>query len=124
MAFSPCAFHGGKYAGGANSFFLRLVRGGEQRGGKIQVCANCAALALEYLALHTVKVSEGEVFLEWTRPVLCGNCGSEYGSDHWTLYANTYARGMVETQRFGLFCANCAYAVVEDLHLDQAESRR
>jgi len=123
MAFTPCAFHGAKYTGGANTFFLRLVRGQESRGGKIQVCADCATLALDYLSQRAVKVSEGDRFLEYTDPVACGNDGSDVGAGYWTLYGNAYPRGMAESQWYMRVCNTCADAVAEDLHLDDVQAR-
>lgn len=124
MAFTPCAFHGGKYAGGANTFFLRLVRGQDTVGGKLQVCANDATLALEWLAIHAVKVSEGERFLDHEDPLTCGNCGGELPDASFFLYGNAYPRGMAESQWYAKICDACVPAVTEDLHLDQVVSRR
>jgi len=124
MAFTPCAFHGGKYAGGANTFFLRLVRGNEQRGGKLQLCANCASLALAYLALHTQKVSEGDTFLEHSVPMACMNCSGDLGDDPLAFYGNSYPRGKAEAQWWAQCCNACADAVTEDLFLNGASGRR
>ena len=124
MAFTPCAFHGGKYAGGANTFFLRLVRGLEQRGGKLQICANDASLALDYLAMHAVKVSEGDRFLDHAEPCACMVCGGDLGNDPLTFYGNSYPRGKAEAQWWAKCCTVCADAVAEDLHLDEATGRR
>ncbi len=124
MAFSPCAFHGGKYPGGANTLFLRLVRGGDVVGGRIQVCANCTAVALEYLALHAIKVSEGEHFLEYTEPVACLNCASDLVDGHWAFYGNVYCRGMAEQQWYARYCVTCIEPITEDLHLAAARSSK
>jgi hypothetical protein len=124
MAFSPCAFHGAKYSGGASTFFLRLVDGGTARGGKIQVCAPCASAALDYLAKHTAKVSEGDVFTDYTEPAACMNCGSDVSHKALGFYANAYPRGHVETQWYARCCSKCADAVAEDLHLDEAQVRQ
>lgn len=123
MAFTPCAFHGAKYSGGASTFFLRLVAGGDARGGKIQVCANCATLALEYLEQRAIKVSEGETFFDYADPLACMNCGGDISRGAAGFYGNAYPRGHVETQWYGKCCATCADAVAADLHLDEAKAR-
>jgi hypothetical protein len=123
MAFTPCAFHGRGYAGGASTFFLRLVSGGDQRGGKLQVCPDCASVALEYLALHFQKVSEGETFFEYSEPLACANCGGDLGADPMPFYGNAYPRGKRETQWYGQVCSDCVGPVAEDLHLDAAKVR-
>jgi hypothetical protein len=120
MAFTPCAADGAKYAGGASTFFLRLVAGGTQMGGKLQFCANHATEVLDSLRLHYVKVSEGDKFLEYTEPMACGNCGGAAGDNRVTFYGNAYPRGNAESQWYGLVCAKCFDAVVEDFHLDKA----
>lgn len=120
MAFTPCAFHGAKYSGGASTFFLRLVKGGGARGGKIQVCAGCAALALDYLAKRAVKVSEGDEFADYNEPLACMNCGGDVSSASYAFYGNAYPRGHLETQWYARCCSACADAVAEDLHLDEA----
>jgi hypothetical protein len=124
MAFTACANHGGRYAGGANSFFLRLVRGNAARGGKLQVCGSCASLWLDYLAAHAAKVSEGDRFLEFEEPLACANDGGSLGNDPWTFYGNAYPRGMAESQWYARVCDVCADAVAEDLKLDSATARR
>lgn len=123
MAFTPCAFHGAGYAGGASTFFLRLVHGGEARGGKLQVCANCATAALDYLAQHATKVSEGEQFFEFTEPLACMNCGGDISSGAQSFYANAYPRGKRESQWYARCCPVCVDAVSDDLHLDAAAVR-
>jgi hypothetical protein len=123
MAFTLCAFHGARYAGGASTFFLRLVEGGSARGGKIQVCGNCATLALEYLTKHAIRVSEGEVFDDYTEPLACMSCGGDLTTRSLAFYGNAYPRGRVETQWYGRCCSGCADAVAEDLHLDSARAR-
>jgi len=123
MAFTPCAMHGAKYAGGASTFFLRLVHGGEQRGGKLQTCANCATLTLELLAQRFQKVSEGEVFFDYAEPIACANCGGNLGDRQQAFFGNAYPRGHSESQWYGQVCANCVEAVAEDLHLDSARVR-
>jgi len=123
MAFTPCAFHGAGYSGGASSFFLRLVDGGTQRGGKLQVCPNCATVVLEYLAKHFVRVSEGDTFFEFTEPLACANCGGDVSTERQGFYGNAYPRGKRESQWYGLICPDCTDAVAEDLHLDAARVR-
>lgn len=123
MAFTPCAFHGAKYSGGASTFFLRLVRGGDARGGKIQVCANCATVALDYLRKRAVKVSEGDTFTDYTEPVACMNCGGDVSDGSAGFYGNAYPRGHVETQWYARCCRACVDAVADDLHLDEARVR-
>src|SRR6476660_3611930 len=107
MAFSPCAADGAKYAGGANTFFLRLVSGDNQVGGRLQFCANHATLTLDHLSDHFIKVSEGERFLEYSDPTECANCGGDLAPGTVTFYGNTYPRGMAEAQWFGKVCPNC-----------------
>ena len=107
MAFTPCAFHGAKYSGGASTFFLRLVRGGDARGGKIQVCGNCASLALDYLAQHAIKVSEGDAFVDYADPATCMNCGVLLVASARSFYGNAYPRGHVETQWYARCCDAC-----------------
>ena len=95
MAFTPCAFHGAKYSGGASTFFLRLVRGGDARGGKLQVCPNCAVLTLDYLSQHAIKVSEGDSFVDYADPIGCMNCGGDVQTGSLAFYGNAYPRGRV-----------------------------
>lgn len=117
MAFTPCAWHGALYRGGANTAFIRLVEGGESVGGKLQVCANCATLCLDYLSDHAIKVSEGDQFYQFHQPTECSNCRGALNGSYSRLYANVYFRGRPESQWFGSICADCAGAVMEDLHL-------
>jgi hypothetical protein len=124
LAFTPCAFHGAKYSGGANTFFLRLVRGGESLGGKLQCCANCASLAMAYLADHATKVSEGDQFLDHEEPSTCGNCRGQLAGQEWTLFGNAYPRGHSESQWWAKVCEVCVEAVTNDLHLLDAVGRR
>lgn len=80
-------------------------------------------LGLEYLAQHTIKVSQGDHFFEFTEPDNCSNCGKPLAADWSTLYANAYPRGQEETQWFSRVCGDCEDAVAEDLHLDSAQRR-
>jgi len=123
MAFTPCAADGAKYSGGANTMFLRLVSGNDQIGGKLQVCANHATVALDYLREHFAKISEGDKFLETTEPFACANCGGELNPGSVTFYGNTYPRGMAEAQWFGKVCPDCIVAVTDDLWLHKAAQR-
>lgn len=123
MAFTPCAFHGAGYAGGASTFFLRLVAGRAQRGGKLQCCPNCASAALDYLAQHFQKVSEGETFFEYTEPAECSNCVGGLDDGAQPFYGNAYPRGKRESQWYGKVCSACLDAVAADLHLDEAQGR-
>jgi hypothetical protein len=123
MAFTPCAFHGAKYSGGASTFFLRLVKGGDARGGKLQVCPNCAVLTLEYLSMHAIKVSEGDSFVDYADPIGCMNCGGDVQTGSLAFYGNAYPRGRVETQWYAKCCPACADAVADDLHLDAGRVR-
>jgi hypothetical protein len=123
MAFTPCAFHGRGYAGGASTFFLRLVDGAAQIGGKIQVCANCASEALDYLQKHFVRVSEGDIFYEFAEPLACANCGGDVSASRSLFFGNAYPRGHRESQWYGKVCGACADSVAEDLHLGAAQQR-
>jgi hypothetical protein len=123
MAFTPCAFHGAKYSGGASTFFLRLVNGGNARGGKLQVCPNCAVLALDYLSERAIKVSEGDSFVDYADPIGCMNCGGDVQQGALGFYGNAYPRGRVETQWYAKCCATCADVVAEELHLDAGRAR-
>ncbi len=123
MAFTPCSFHGKGYAGAASTFFLRLVTGGDQVGGKIQVCPNCATLVLEELAEHYQKVSEGEDFYDLHEQLDCSVCHGELNGGHVQFYGNAYPRGHRESQWYGRVCADCVGPVTATLHLDQAVKR-
>jgi hypothetical protein len=123
MAFSACAKHGTGYKGGASTFFLRLVQGNETRGGKIQVCPNCAELLLDDLRQKFVKVSEGDDFYDFTEPFICANCGQGAAVHYQQFYGNAYPRGHTESQWYGRVCTACVDAVAEDFLLDKAQVR-
>lgn len=123
MAFTPCAFHGKGYAGAASTFFLRLVRGGDQIGGKLQVCPNCATTVLDELAEHYTKVSEGEEFFLVPEFLSCSACCGELNAGSFQFYGNAYPRGKRESQWYGRVCVECVPAVTEVLHLDKAQVR-
>jgi hypothetical protein len=124
MAFTPCAVHGAKYSGGASTFFLRLVAGGTGRGGKLQTCAKCAALVLDYLREHAVLVSEGELFQSYSEPMSCMSCGQPLAGPGTAFYGNSYVRGQLEAQWYGRCHATCEDAIADDLYLDAAEKTR
>lgn len=117
MAFTPCAAHGKMYAGGASTFFLRLVEGSTSIGGKLQVCPDCASVWLDYLAEHFQKVSEGETFFQFGPQEACSGCGNELGTAPLAFFGNAFPRGKVTTQWYGQVCADCVEAVSADLSL-------
>jgi hypothetical protein len=123
MAFTPCAIHGRGYAGGASTFFLRVVQASDVIGGRIQCCANCATELLDKLATRMIKVSEGDEFYEYTDPMACLNCGGELGHQPWQFYGNAYPRGKAPSQWFGRVCTVCRDSVISDYSLDVAERR-
>ncbi len=120
MAFTPCAVHGAKYSGGANTFFLRLVDRGNAIGGKIQTCAKCATIIADRLASRMVKVSEGDEFTDYTEPLACSNCGGDVSSGAFAFFGNAYLRGHPETQWYGKVCVACRDAVAADFSLGAA----
>jgi hypothetical protein len=124
MAFTPCAAHGKGYAGAASTFFLRLVDGGEQQGGKLQVCPNCATLFMEKLAESFQHVSDGDTFYELHDQSDCSYCHQDLNGSTIKLYGNAYPRGRRESQWFGQLCVTCVPAVVEDFNLDKAVQRQ
>ena len=120
MAFTPCAVDGRKYAGGASTFFLRLVRATESIGGKIQMCPTHTIDTAAKLAQRFQKVSEGDVFFDYAEPHTCANCGGDVAEFEYTFYGNAYPRGSRETQWYGKVCAQCRDAVIDDFSLDMA----
>jgi len=117
MAFTPCAVHGALYRGGANTLFIRLVNGATSVGGKLQACADCTTVLLEWFEKHISKVSEGDTFYDFPRSLACANCGGDLGEHPNALFVNAYPRGKSESQWYGQVCNKCVDAVIEDLHL-------
>lgn len=123
MAFTPCAVHGKGYAGAASTFFLRLVDRQDQTGGKIQTCGNCATIIMDELAVHYVKVSEGDDFYEVPESLDCAVCHGDLPVGSVKFYGNAYPRGHRESQWYGNVCPKCIEPVTQTLYLAKAAQR-